>query len=111
MCMLSCFTLGQITILATESELANLFFVFIFTAGTEALFADVGHFSVRSIQISMCSMVYPAIVLAYFGQASYLRKHMGDVSQAFYASIPGLVYLFEKRTTLICMFSDICRFI
>ena len=59
-------------------------------AGTEALFADVGHFSVRSIQISMCTVTYPALVLAYTGQASYLRKHHSDeeVAYTFYKSIP-----------------------
>ncbi|XP_040363753.1 potassium transporter 5 isoform X2 [Rosa chinensis] len=41
--------------------------------GTEALFADVGHFTVRSIQISMCSVTYPALLLAYTGQASFLH--------------------------------------
>ncbi|KAI7984239.1 Potassium transporter 5 [Camellia lanceoleosa] len=37
--------------------------------GTEAMFADVGHFSVGSIQISMCAVTYPALILAYTGQA------------------------------------------
>lgn len=57
--------------------------------GVEALFADVGHFTVRSIQISMCSVTFPSLILAYAGQASYLRKHMGDVGDTFYKSIPG----------------------
>lgn len=53
------------------------------------MFADVGHFSVRSIQLSMCSLTYPALVLAYTGQASFLRKHTDLVSDTFYKSIPG----------------------
>ncbi|XP_035547176.1 potassium transporter 19-like [Juglans regia] len=57
--------------------------------GTEALFADVGHFTVRSIQISMCCVTYPALVLAYTGQASFLRKHNELVEHTFYKSIPG----------------------
>ncbi|KAJ4968236.1 hypothetical protein NE237_014937 [Protea cynaroides] len=60
--------------------------------GTEALFADVGHFTVRSIQISMCSVTFPSIVMAYAGQASYLRKHNWDVADTFYKSIPGPLY-------------------
>ncbi|KAI5680412.1 hypothetical protein M9H77_01639 [Catharanthus roseus] len=60
--------------------------------GTEAMFADVGHFSVRSIQLSMCSLTYPALVLAYTGQASFLRKHTDLVSDTFYKSIPGPIY-------------------
>ncbi|XP_040998027.1 potassium transporter 5-like [Juglans microcarpa x Juglans regia] len=60
--------------------------------GSEALFADLGHFSVRSIQISSCTLVFPCVVFAYFGQASYLRQHSQDASNAFYSSVPKPVY-------------------
>ncbi|PON57145.1 Potassium transporter [Parasponia andersonii] len=60
--------------------------------GAEALFADVGHFTVRSIQISTCTITYPAIILAYAGQSAFLRKHPDLVSSAFYKSIPGPLY-------------------
>ncbi|GMH25988.1 hypothetical protein Nepgr_027831 [Nepenthes gracilis] len=60
--------------------------------GTEALFADLGHFTVRSIQISTCTVTYPALILAYSGQASYLRKNPWDVSNAFFKSVPAPVY-------------------
>lgn len=60
--------------------------------GAEALFADVGHFSVRSIQISMCFVTYPALILAYLGQAAYLMKNADDVANTFYASIPKSIY-------------------
>lgn len=60
--------------------------------GTEALFADVGHFTVRSIQISMCSVTYPALILAYAGQASFLRKNSDLVNDTFYKSIPDSLY-------------------
>ncbi|KAF6134597.1 hypothetical protein GIB67_025712 [Kingdonia uniflora] len=60
--------------------------------GTEAMFADVGHFTVRSIQISMCSVTFPSLILAYMGQASYLRKHSLDVADTFYKSIPDPIY-------------------
>ncbi|KAI4301374.1 hypothetical protein L6164_034659 [Bauhinia variegata] len=60
--------------------------------GTEALFADVGHFAVRSIQISMCSVTYPALILAYTGQASFLRQNTDLVSDTFYKSIPDGLY-------------------
>ncbi|WOL11931.1 hypothetical protein Cni_G20695 [Canna indica] len=35
----------------------------------EALFADVGHFTVQSIQITMCSVAFSSLILAYAGQA------------------------------------------
>ncbi|KAK4770435.1 hypothetical protein SAY87_030967 [Trapa incisa] len=60
--------------------------------GSEALFADLGHFHIRSIQINSCMVVFPAITLCYFGQASYLRLHPGDAISAFYSSVPDPVY-------------------
>ncbi|KAK9945538.1 hypothetical protein M0R45_011049 [Rubus argutus] len=60
--------------------------------GTEALFADVGHFTVRSIQISMCSVTYPALLLAYTGQASFLRENKDLVLNAFFESTPKRLY-------------------
>ncbi|GAV87954.1 K_trans domain-containing protein [Cephalotus follicularis] len=66
--------------------------VILATTGAEALFADLGHFSVWSIQISMCCVVYPSITIAYIGQASFLRKNNDLVGDTFYKSIPGPVY-------------------
>ncbi|KAK4781407.1 hypothetical protein SAY86_015509 [Trapa natans] len=60
--------------------------------GSEALFADVGHFTVRSIQISMCSVTYPSLILAYMGQASFLQHHPDLVSDVFFKSVPGPLY-------------------
>ncbi|KAH8489205.1 hypothetical protein H0E87_024740 [Populus deltoides] len=67
--------------------------------GTEALFADVGHFTVRSIQISMCAVTYPALISAYAGQAAFLRKHNGLVSATFFKSIPGIAVVFVMTLT------------
>ncbi|EOX94805.1 Potassium transporter, putative [Theobroma cacao] len=60
--------------------------------GAEALFADVGHFTVLSVQITRCTIVYPTILLAYTGQASFLRKHQHCGADAFYKSVPGPLY-------------------
>ncbi|GAB2282832.1 Potassium transporter 5 [Dionaea muscipula] len=66
--------------------------VFLCVTGTEAMFADLGHFNVRAIQISFSTMVLPALLTAYTGQAAYLTKHQDDVSNTFYASIPHKIY-------------------
>ncbi|XP_010274396.1 PREDICTED: potassium transporter 5-like [Nelumbo nucifera] len=60
--------------------------------GTEAMFADLGHFSVRAIQISFSGVVLPALLCAYIGQAAYLTKFSDKVSDTFYASIPNPLY-------------------
>lgn len=60
--------------------------------GTEALFADLGHFSYRSIQVAFASLVYPCLILTYIGQSAYLVGHMQDVSDPFYSSLPQRLY-------------------
>lgn len=60
--------------------------------GTEALYADLGHFSARSIQLAFTVLVFPCLLLAYLGQAAYLMDHPASVTDAFYRSIPGPLY-------------------
>ncbi|KAL3680616.1 hypothetical protein R1sor_023572 [Riccia sorocarpa] len=60
--------------------------------GTEAMFADLGHFSVKAIQIAFTTLVFPCLLLAYIGQAAYLLQYPEDVHAAFYNSIPETVY-------------------
>ncbi|KAL6012646.1 hypothetical protein ACLOJK_003135 [Asimina triloba] len=62
--------------------------------GTEAMFADLRHFTVRSIQISMCSLTFPCLVLAYAGQASYLREiahHILYTGQCFAVAVAASI--------------------
>ncbi|XP_066371451.1 potassium transporter 10-like [Miscanthus floridulus] len=59
--------------------------------GSEAMFADLGHFNQLSVQIAFTCMVYPALILAYMGQAAYLCKHHNmetDYRIGFYVSVP-----------------------
>ncbi|VFQ59455.1 unnamed protein product [Cuscuta campestris] len=60
--------------------------------GAEAMFADLGHFSVRSIQIAFTGAVFPCLLLAYFGQAAYLMKHPNSASTIFYSSVPDGIF-------------------
>ncbi|KAJ3697209.1 hypothetical protein LUZ61_000914 [Rhynchospora tenuis] len=60
--------------------------------GTEAMFADLGHFNVRAVQIGFSCALFPAVSLAYIGQAAYLRKHPEDVASTYYKSIPSPLY-------------------
>ncbi|KAJ8630390.1 hypothetical protein MRB53_023713 [Persea americana] len=59
--------------------------------GSEAMFADLGHFSQLSIKIAFTSVVYPSLILAYMGQAAYLSQHHNiesDYRIGFYVSVP-----------------------
>ncbi|XP_077239144.1 potassium transporter 2 isoform X1 [Tasmannia lanceolata] len=61
--------------------------------GSEAMFADLGHFSYTAIQIAFTFLVYPALILAYMGQAAYLSRHHIYTSYqiGFYVSVPESV--------------------
>ncbi|XP_057429137.1 potassium transporter 11-like [Lotus japonicus] len=60
--------------------------------GTEALFADLAHFPVSSVQIAFTLVVFPCLLLAYSGQAAYLMNNLGHTQDAFYRSIPDKIY-------------------
>nr|CAD1833872.1 unnamed protein product [Ananas comosus var. bracteatus] len=60
--------------------------------GTEAMFADLGHFNIRAIQISFSFLLLPSVSLAYIGQAAYLTKYPANVGDTFYKSIPGPLF-------------------
>lgn len=60
--------------------------------GAEAMFADLGHFNKRSIQIAFLSSIYPSLVLTYAGQTAYLINHVGDFGDGFYKFVPRPVY-------------------
>ncbi|CAN6206422.1 unnamed protein product [Urochloa humidicola] len=56
--------------------------------GTEAMFADLGHFTAASIRLAFVGVIYPCLVLQYMGQAAFLSKNMSAVYNSFYLSIP-----------------------
>ncbi|CAM8979993.1 unnamed protein product [Rhodiola kirilowii] len=75
--------------------------------GAEAMFADLGHFSVLSIQIAFTSVVFPCLFLAYMGQASYLMKFPGSAGRIFYDSVPdGLFWPVFVIATLAAMIAS-----
>ncbi|XP_016651175.1 PREDICTED: potassium transporter 2 [Prunus mume] len=45
-------------------------------AGSEAMFADLGHFRKKSIKITFVCLIYPVLVLCYAGQAAYISKNL-----------------------------------
>lgn len=60
--------------------------------GTEAMSADLGHFTASSIRIAFVCLVYPCLVVQYMGQAAFLSKHLESIPHCFYDSIPGTVF-------------------
>ncbi|XP_026450954.1 potassium transporter 5-like [Papaver somniferum] len=69
--------------------------------GTEAMFADLGHFSVRAIQVSFSGVVFPALLACYIGKAAYLSKFPNDVHDTFYKSIPSKTNIYIYWPTFV----------
>ena len=61
--------------------------------GVEALFADLGAFSRRAIQLSWLCYAFPCLLLAYIGQAAYISVHPGAYTNPFFNAVPpGALY-------------------
>ena len=61
--------------------------------GGEALYADLGHFGRGPIQLSWLTMVYPALLLNYFGQCALLLQNPQAAYNPFYELVPrALLY-------------------
>ena len=63
--------------------------VFLVTTGGEALYADLGHFGEKPIQIDWFSIVGPSLVLQYFGQGALLIRQPSAAHNPFYLLAPG----------------------
>ena len=67
--------------------------VFLVVTGSEALYADMGHFGIRPIRIGWFSLVFPALVLNYFGQGALLIRDPGAIENPFYNLAPDVAVL------------------
>lgn len=62
---------------------------FLAITGAEALYVDLGHFGRKPIVLSWFGLVFPALVLNYFGQGAYLISHDGPIGQPLFEMVPG----------------------
>jgi KUP system potassium uptake protein len=62
--------------------------IFLVVTGGEALYADMGHFGRKAIQLSWYALVLPGLLLNYFGQAAYLADGQEEVGSPFYDLSP-----------------------
>ncbi len=56
--------------------------------GGEALYADMGHFGKRPIRLSWFGMVFPSLLLNYFGQGALLLSNPDFAPNPFYGLVP-----------------------
>jgi KUP system potassium uptake protein len=74
---------------------------FLALTGGEALYADVGHFGKRPIRAGWFYLVFPALVLNYFGQGAFLLHNPTSTVNLFYRLAPqGSVLLLVMLATI-----------
>jgi KUP system potassium uptake protein len=62
--------------------------IFLVVTGGEALYADMGHFGRRPIQITWYFLVLPALLLNYFGQAALILGDPEAVERPLFKMVP-----------------------
>ncbi|KAK8066057.1 hypothetical protein PG997_012804 [Apiospora hydei] len=63
--------------------------------GVEAMFANLGAFSKKTVQISWLGLVFPCLLFAYIGQAAYISEDTTRTAYSnpfFYTVPPGTLY-------------------
>jgi KUP system potassium uptake protein len=61
--------------------------------GGEALYADMGHFGKKPIRWAWSTVVFPGLLLNYFGQGALYLSRGNDVSNPFYDLVSGTPFL------------------
>jgi KUP system potassium uptake protein len=56
--------------------------------GGEALYADMGHFGAKPIRLAWIGLVFPALLLAYFGMGAMVLTDPATASNPFFAMVP-----------------------
>lgn len=61
---------------------------FLAITGAEALYVDLGHFGRKPILFAWFGMVFPALLLNYFGQGAFVLSHGGAIGQPLFQMMP-----------------------
>src|SRR5216683_2921727 len=69
--------------------LATLGAVFLVVTGTEALYADLGHFGRGPIRFAWLTVALPALVLNYLGQGALVLADPKAIENPFFLLFPG----------------------
>ncbi|MES1173000.1 MAG: potassium transporter Kup [Myxococcales bacterium] len=63
--------------------------VFLAVTGGEALYADLGHFGRQPIRLAWFSIVFPALLMNYFGQGALLIQRPETIENPFFRMVPA----------------------
>jgi KUP system potassium uptake protein len=67
--------------------------VFLCVTGGEALYADMGHFGARPIRIAWFVLVFPCLLINYFGQGALLLHDPKAAEHPFFHMAPKVIQL------------------
>ena len=74
--------------------------------GGEALYADMGHFGARPIRLAWLGLVFPSLLLSYFGMGAMVLADPATATNPFFAMVPrgaatwGLIALATAATII-----------
>jgi KUP system potassium uptake protein len=79
--------------------------VFLCLTGGEALYADMGHFGKRPVRIAWFTLIWPALILNYFGQGALQLAKGHYIPQTLYlmvspSALPWMVILATAATVI-----------
>ena len=79
--------------------------VFLCMTGGEALYADMGHFGKEPVRFAWFTLIWPALILNYFGQGALLLAQGRYLPEALYllvpaAALPWMVILATAATVI-----------
>jgi KUP system potassium uptake protein len=63
--------------------------VFLVVTGGEALYADMGHFGRKPIQLAWFFVAFPALLLNYLGQGALMLRNQEAIHNPFFLMAPG----------------------
>ncbi|HEX5462841.1 MAG TPA: KUP/HAK/KT family potassium transporter [Steroidobacteraceae bacterium] len=63
--------------------------VFLCMTGGEALYADMGHFGKEPVRFAWFTLIWPALILNYFGQGAFLLSQGRYLPEALYLLVPA----------------------
>ncbi len=79
--------------------------VFLCLTGGEALYADMGHFGKEPVRVAWFSLIWPALLLNYFGQGALQLKEGHSIPLTLYfmvspSALPWMVMLATAATVI-----------
>ena len=79
--------------------------VFLCLTGGEALYADMGHFGKRPVRIAWFTLIWPALILNYFGQGALQLSQGHFIPRTLYlmvspSALPWMVILATAATVI-----------